>query len=95
MQGVNLVLETYDNLICSKENPALLLELGQTKAPLPEKLQGDNVRLKHVLVNLTKNALKYSQQNSVTIRAAYNAMTQMLLVHVCDEGRGLDEESLG
>ena len=52
MQGVNLVLETYDNLLYSKENPALL-EVGQEKAPLPEKLQGDNVRLKQVLVNLT------------------------------------------
>ena len=33
---------------------------------------GDQVRLKQVLVNLTKNALKFAPKKDICIKAAYN-----------------------
>ena len=47
------------------------------------------------MVNLTKNALKFSQGKSVKIRAAYDKMTEMLVVHVIDKGQGISEEEMG
>ena len=42
--------------------------------------------MKQVLVNLVKNALKFSYGKSVKIRAAYNKVSEMLVVHVIDKG---------
>lgn len=39
---------------------------------LPELLIGDKPRLKQVLVNLVKNALRFSYGKDVTIRATYD-----------------------
>ena len=47
------------------------------------------MRLKQVLVNLTKNALKFSYQKPVKLIASYDRSTQMLNVHVVDKGRGI------
>ena len=49
--------------------------------------------MKQVLVNLVKNALKFSMQKSIKIKAAYHADSEMLHVHVADKGRGIDEKS--
>ena len=38
---------------------------------LPEKLIGDQIRLKQVLVNLTKNAIKFSPRKDICIKAAF------------------------
>ena len=42
-------------------------EIGSSK--LPALLVGDQIHLKQVLVNLTKNALKFSQGKEIKIRA--------------------------
>ena len=42
--------------------------------------------MKQVLVNLVKNALKFSYGKSVKMKAAYDKTTEMLVVHVIDNG---------
>ena len=39
---------------------------------LPMQLVGDQVRLQQILINLTKNALKFTHRGKITIRAAYD-----------------------
>ena len=42
------------------------------KATMPNELFGDVLRLKQVLINLIKNALKFTRQGTVKIFAAYD-----------------------
>ena len=59
---------------------------------LPSKLHGDQIRLKQVVINLAKNALKFSTKGEIRIRAAYNQSDEMLLVSVTDKGAGITEQ---
>ena len=40
--------------------------------PLPELLFGDPTRLKQILINLIKNALKFTPMGSIKIVSSYN-----------------------
>ena len=55
---------------------------------LPEII-GDERRFKQVLINLVKNALKFTVVGSISIKAYYNNETRSLNVHVADTGAGI------
>ena len=61
---------------------------------LPEKLVGDQVRLQQVLINLTKNALKFTRKGRITLIIAYDYVHEQLQVHVQDTGKGIAKEEL-
>ncbi|MEP7185731.1 MAG: ATP-binding protein [Rhodanobacter sp.] len=58
---------------------------------LPAQVIGDALRTKQVLLNLANNALKFTQQGRVTLRA--QRMTGGLLLSVSDTGPGIPEAS--
>lgn len=72
MQQSSLTFETVENLQVPFEQTQLSGALNNTPAKLPLKLYGDQIRLKQVLVNLTKNALKFSINQWVKIKACYD-----------------------
>ena len=47
---------------------------------LPETLIGDNLRLKQVLINLTKNAMKFTPRGLVSIFAAFDHFDGLLYI---------------
>lgn len=66
---------------------------------LPAVLMGDSVRLRQVIINLMTNALKYTDEGTVTFRM-YSSPSEkagcvMLNVEVVDTGIGIAEEDLG
>ena len=63
-------------------------------SPLPNLLIGDQIHLKQVLVNLAKNALKFSRGQEIKIKATYEASKQLLRVYVVDKGKGIKSDEM-
>lgn len=63
----------------------------QVDDDLPERVIGDAVRVKQILLNLANNALKFTQRGSVTVRAQRSA--DGLLFSISDTGPGIPEAS--
>jgi signal transduction histidine kinase/ActR/RegA family two-component response regulator len=65
---------------------------------LPARVRGDAFRLRQVLMNLVGNAIKFTEEGEVALRALPDARTPpnggcALLVEVADTGIGLDAEA--
>lgn len=57
--------------------------------PLPNDLIGDELRLKQILINLVKNAIKFTKKGWIKIIATYDQEAELLKVHVSDNGKGI------
>ena len=60
------------------------------EVPLPDQLQGDELRFKQVLINLIKNAIKFTKRGYIRILAAYDDMAGQIRVQICDSGKGIE-----
>lgn len=71
---------------------ALIIEIDPK---LPDTLMGDSVRLKQVLINLLGNAIKFTQQGSVTLTINLQQLDTTearVLFSVIDTGMGISSE---
>ncbi|MDE3273728.1 ATP-binding protein [Pseudoalteromonas sp. G4] len=55
---------------------------------------GDPVRIKQVLLNIAANAIKFTQQGSVTLSVLYDGKTKTMSFIVNDTGIGMTEQSI-
>ena len=104
---LELIEEEYDfsslihdimNMISMKaENKGLSVHLS-IENQLPSQLWGDDVRLRQVLINLMNNAVKYTEQGSVTLsvqgHSNLETNTISLTFHVKDTGIGIKQEDI-
>ena len=58
-------------------------------ATLPEQLEGDQLRLKQILINLIKNALKFTINGEIRIYVAYDETEESIKVAIVDNGKGI------
>lgn len=65
-----------------------------TKFVVPETLHGDNIRLKQVLINLVKNALKFTRNGLVRIFSTFDEEVGLLKTEVIDNGTGIRKEDM-
>jgi two-component system sensor histidine kinase/response regulator len=59
---------------------------------LPDQLCGDPLRLKQIVLNFIDNAIKFSEQGQIVVRAdivAEDRLSAMLRIEVADEGIGI------
>ena len=78
------------------ENKGLALKTEIDKE-LPTLLYGDEVRLKQVITNILTNAVKYTEEGSVTLSVKAEKKDEehiKLTVHVKDTGIGIKEEDI-
>lgn len=61
---------------------------------VPDRLYGDQIRLKQILINLVKNALKFTYNGKISLRAGYDDENELLYVSVQDTGYGLKREEM-
>lgn len=72
----------------------LILDVSPT---LPNKLQGDNIRIKQVLLNLANNATKFTSHGRIILSVGYEPIDDCsinLQVSIQDTGIGIKEEDL-
>ena len=69
----------------------LELEIDRT---LPASVRTDGVHLRRVLMNLASNAIKFTEQGGVRLRAEYAEADSRLLISVEDTGVGLQQVEL-
>jgi signal transduction histidine kinase/DNA-binding response OmpR family regulator len=75
------------------------LDLKATLAPdVPERVTGDGLRVRQVLLNLIGNAVKFTVQGAVTLdvrRSTAGDGEPTMVITVSDTGIGIEEERLG
>jgi PAS domain S-box-containing protein len=91
--------DTLQNLVAlfkqkslEKSNELLLT----IESNVPQYIKGDQIRLLQILSNLTSNALKFTQDGKVEIRASrmeHDGIETKLLFEVIDNGMGISEEN--
>lgn len=71
-----------------------LVLLCDVDEDVPEKILGDDVRLRQILVNLMGNAVKFTEQGSVFLRVRRETREDgdHVVFHVKDDGPGIDPE---
>ncbi|WP_455199359.1 ATP-binding protein [Kaarinaea lacus] len=60
--------------------------------PLPNKIIADPTRLKQILINLCGNAIKFTQDGSVTINVGFMEEENQLSISIEDTGIGMTED---
>lgn len=91
------LIKEVNNIIAIRcEDKALKFEI--TNSPeIPNKLYGDDVRIRQILVNLLNNALKYTDAGQVSLDFDYKDLDNdiiELIMTVKDTGIGIKKEDL-
>lgn len=95
---VSTVLRDVNNMISFKARMKELEYITNIDESIPQKLMGDDIRLRQILVNILNNAVKYTPKGSVTleIKMLPSKEENIARVYFCvkDTGIGIKEEDL-
>ena len=89
-----LINEVGSMLSGSAKNKGLILTIKNSPA-LPDTLQGDPMRVRQVLSNLTLNAIKFSDQGTITLETellGINKQVATIKISVHDMGIGIAKD---
>ena len=92
------LLSDVINMVWLRAEKKGLKLVTEVEPTTPEKLYGDEVRIRQIIINLLNNAVKYTDKGSVTLKVGYEKTDKEninLKVSVSDTGIGIKEEDLG
>lgn len=78
-----------------EKNVEILYDIDER---LPQKLYGDSLRIRQIIINLVNNAIKFTDEGYVRLQILVGKVSgddMELLVSVQDTGQGIREEDLG
>ncbi|WP_333694886.1 response regulator [Flavobacterium sp.] len=90
---INMVSNSL-SFIANRNNNKIVTEID---SKIPEYLVGDKLRLSQILMNLVSNALKFTQDGTITIRALFEKQEDSLCYvkfSVEDTGMGIAEKDI-
>ena len=89
---LRLLLEEVIELV---RKPAHPVELGYLFGPgVPERINGDSLRLRQILINLLGNAVKFTERGAVAVRVMRSDTARFgLSFEVRDSGIGMSQEA--
>ena len=61
---------------------------------IPQHLVGDENRLRQIMMNLIKNAIKFTVNGEIIILISYDAAREQLVVQVGDSGKGIRADEI-
>ncbi|MEP7257453.1 MAG: ATP-binding protein [Flavitalea sp.] len=91
------LVHSIETMFSGKINEKHLLLSSTIDESLPDNFDGDATRLTQILVNLIGNAIKFTQEGSITITITNEGRTGdtvMTGITVADTGIGIDNEKL-
>jgi len=62
--------------------------------PIPKLINNDITRTKQILLNLCSNALRFTQNGTITIQISFDQPNKQLAISIKDTGTGISEEAL-
>src|SRR5260370_5309292 len=92
------VLENVSNLISEKASAKGLELIFDIDPVVPTQLKGDPLRLGQILINFCNNAVKFTEQGEIVVRARIQEKDdegQLIYFAVRDTGIGLTKEQMG
>ena len=93
---LDTVIKNLNNLVTGRAEAKGLALVYEIDADVPRDLRGDPLRLGQILINFTNNAIKFSSQGSVHIRARRVATDDLrctLCFEVADNGIGISAQA--
>lgn len=95
---LNEVLDNLSNVIGDKTRDKELELVFNQDLSVPNNLVGDPLRLGQILLNLTNNAIKFTEKGEIVVSSKlleYNESNALVRFDVTDTGIGLTEEQQG
>jgi len=92
------VLENVSNLISEKATAKGLELIFDIDPAVSTHPKGDPLRLGQILINFCNNAVKFTEQGEIVVKARVQEEDengQLICFSVCDSGIGLTEEQMG
>jgi CheY-like chemotaxis protein/nitrogen-specific signal transduction histidine kinase len=87
-------LDTIKEILYPRARAKGLRFILERAPSLPHYVRGDERKLKQVIINLAGNAVKFTQQGEIVLRAAAEKDGAILLFEVEDTGPGIDAKAI-
>ena len=88
------VLNDVVNMTMNKaRDKGLTYEMNVDPA-IPSMLHGDEIRIRQVILNITNNAIKYTEEGGISVDVGFDHAPDELVVKVADTGIGIRDEDM-